>query len=177
MYKYCVLKTHNLNLLLSLLLSLSSLKISAIATLWVFSSHLDQYPAQPLSRQVMGPEVLLPLWITVAMSAPWYSGKECFRSQVACTSRRLYYWSIISDKVGFCLINGDWMLTHTWGALALQSLLALFGGASAKLASSHDVSSAQDDTFCQGLYWLRRALLRLKRLWVRRQRRDLDVLK
>ena len=41
---------HNLNLLLSLLLSPSSLKISAIATPWVFSSHLDQYPAQPLSR-------------------------------------------------------------------------------------------------------------------------------
>ena len=64
-------------------------------------------------------------------------------------------------KVGFCLINGDWMLTHTWSASALQSLLALFGGASAKLASLHDVSSAQDDTICQGLYWLRRALLRL----------------
>ena len=103
---------------------------------------------------------------------------RCFRSQVAgtrihtCTTNQLH-----PSKVGFCLIDGDWMLTHTWGASALQSLLALFGGASAKLALSHDVSSAQDDTFCQGLNWLRRALLCLKRLWVRRQRRDLDVLK
>ena len=53
------------------------------------------------------------------------------------------------------------MLTHTWSALVLQSLLVLFGGAGVKLASLHDVSSAQDDTFCQGLNWLRRALLRL----------------
>ena len=44
MYKYCVLKTHNLNLLLSLLLSPSSLKISAIATPWVVS-----YSLRPLS--------------------------------------------------------------------------------------------------------------------------------
>ena len=146
MYKYCILKTHNPNLLLSLLLSPSSLKISNNSNSVSLSpTHLDQYPAQLLSRQVMGPEVFLLLWITVM---------QCLLPDIVVRNASGLRLLVLVDA---CITDR----LHPISASVLQSLLALFGGASAKLASSYDVSSAQDDTICQGLYWLHRALLRL----------------
>ena len=95
---------HNLNLLLSLLLSPSSLKISAIATPWVVS-----YSLRPLSCAAAFPTGYGPRGTPTTLDHGNASllcdiVVRCFRSQVAvlgyaCTTNQLH-----PSKVGFCLI-------------------------------------------------------------------------